>query len=51
MSRARELLDTTDLPINAVARVVGYRDPFYFARHFRAGHGMTASQYRKQRKG
>jgi AraC-like DNA-binding protein len=51
MSRARELLDTTDLPINAVARAVGYRDPFYFARHFRAGHGMTASQYRDQHKG
>lgn len=51
MSHARELLDTTDLPINAVARAVGYRDPFYFARHFRASHGMTASQYRDQHKG
>lgn len=51
MNRARDLLATTDLPINVVARTVGYRDPFYFARHFRAGHGMTASQYRDQHRG
>jgi transcriptional regulator GlxA family with amidase domain len=51
MDHARELLDTTDLPIGAVARSVGYRDPFYFARHFRLIHGQTASQYRDQHKG
>ena len=51
MSRGRELLDTTDLPIATVARMVGYEDPFYFSRHFRTVHGMTASDYRGRAKG
>lgn len=51
MSAGRELLDTTELPVSAVARHVGYDDPFYFARQFRAAHGMTATQYRRRAKG
>lgn len=51
MSVARELLDTTLDPISAIARHVGYEDPFYFARQFRAAHGMTATQYRDRDKG
>ncbi len=51
MARARELLDTTDLPVSSIARALGYRDPFYFSRHFRLVHGVTASQYRNQHKG
>lgn len=46
MGLARELLDTTTDPISSVARQVGFADPLYFARRFRAAHGMTASQYR-----
>lgn len=51
MSRGRELLDTTDLPVATVARMVGYEDPFYFSRQFRAVHGVTASDYRARAKG
>ena len=51
MGAAREMLDTTDAPVSYVARHVGYDDPLYFARQFRAAHGMTASQYRDRAKG
>lgn len=51
MGRARELLDTTELPIGVVAAEVGYSDPFYFSRQFHTIHGMTARSYRSQRKG
>ena len=51
MARARELLDTTDLPVGTVSEQVGYLDPFYFARQFRAIHGVTPTAYRGQRKG
>jgi AraC-like DNA-binding protein len=51
MSRARELLDTTDMAIAEIARALGYQDPFYFSRRFRAVHGMTAGEYRAQHKG
>lgn len=51
MSRARELLDTTDLPVGLVAERVGYVDPFYFSRQFKAVHGSTPVGYRAQRKG
>ncbi len=46
MGRARELLDLTDAPVNAVAREVGYDDPLYFARKFRAREGISPSEYR-----
>jgi AraC-like DNA-binding protein len=51
MSRARELLDTTDLPIATIARRLGYQDPFYFSRQFHTAHGIPASTYRAQHKG
>jgi AraC family transcriptional regulator of arabinose operon len=51
MLKARQLLDTTDLPVSSVARNVGYDDPFHFARQFRAAHGVTASEHRSRSKG
>ena len=51
MARARELLDTTELPVGGIALEVGYADPFYFSRQFHAIHGVTARSYRAQRKG
>jgi AraC family transcriptional regulator, arabinose operon regulatory protein len=51
MSRARELLDHTDMPIARIAETVGYADSFYFARQFRATHGMTPTAYREHHKG
>lgn len=46
MSRARELLDTTDLTVEAVARAVGYADPFYFTRQFTRVTGMAPRAFR-----
>jgi AraC family transcriptional regulator of arabinose operon len=51
MSVARELLDTTDMPVASIARHVGYDDPYYFARQFRSVHGMSATHYRSGAKG
>lgn len=46
-ARARELLITTDASVAAIAQAVGYDDPFYFSRHFRAINGASPSQYRE----
>ena len=51
MMKCRQLLDTTDLPVGTIARSVGYDDPLYFSRQFRAVHGMTASEHRARAKG
>ncbi|MEA5457081.1 AraC family transcriptional regulator [Sinomonas sp. JGH33] len=51
MQRARELLDTTNTPIERIAGLVGYDDPFYFARMFKKVHGISPRQYRNHEKG
>lgn len=51
MARARQLLDTTDAPVNEIAREVGYDDPFYFSRHFRLLHEASPTTYRERDKG
>jgi len=51
MARAREVLDTTELPIAQVAAIAGYADSFYFARQFKRLHGVTPFRYRAQHKG
>lgn len=49
MGRARELLDSTDLPVASVASACGYDDPLYFSRRFTRDHGMAPSAYRGRR--
>jgi AraC family transcriptional regulator of arabinose operon len=51
MARARELLDTTELPIAAISAAIGYTDSFYFSRRFKNEHGESPAQYRKRHKG
>jgi len=51
MAVARELLDTTSLPIQTVAQEAGYTDPLYFSRQFRHIHGMSPETYRAHTKG
>ncbi len=46
--KAAVLLLTTNLPVAEIGRSVGWRDPNYFARRFRAAFGTTASAYRAQ---
>ncbi|MFC7624186.1 helix-turn-helix domain-containing protein [Microlunatus sp. GCM10028923] len=46
MARARELLATTTAGVREIAGEVGYDDPFYFSRQFRAVHGCSPTTYR-----
>ncbi|WP_426592571.1 helix-turn-helix domain-containing protein [Cellulomonas sp. McL0617] len=48
MARARELLDSTDLAVSAVAQSTGYDDPLYFSRQFTRTHGLSPSAYRSR---
>ncbi|SMG24512.1 AraC family transcriptional regulator [Agreia pratensis] len=45
-ARARELLITTDAAVADIARAVGYDDPFYFSRQFRAINGTSPTDFR-----
>ena len=51
MLKARQLLDTTDLPISNIARLVGYQDPLYFSRRFQLIHKVTPTEHRTRAKG
>jgi len=51
LQKACQLLDHTDLPVNEIAREVGYDDPLYFTRQFKLTVGMPPSQYRRAMKG
>jgi len=48
MSRARELLDTTDMSVATIAQRVGYEDAYYFTRQFGKIQGTTPSAYRRR---
>jgi len=48
LARARGLLESTSLPIGAVAEAVGYSSQFYFATRFRAHTGMSPSDWRRK---
>ncbi|GAA4923824.1 hypothetical protein GCM10023237_51390 [Streptomyces coeruleoprunus] len=48
LGRAKELLATTDLPVSAVARRVGYDDPAYFSRLFTRRVGTPPVRFRAQ---
>ena len=47
LQEARRLLASTDLTVAAVATRVGYRDPGYFIRRFRAAHDLTPQEWRR----
>jgi AraC-like DNA-binding protein len=51
IGRACELLDTTGAPLKEIAEAVGFSDPLYFSRVFRAIHGVSPSHYRSVVKG
>ena len=46
---AADYLRRTDISVNAVAQLLGYRDPANFRRSFKRWYQMNPSQYRKQR--
>lgn len=47
MAEARMLLARTGLPVNDIARRIGYDDPAYFARCFRRAHGVPPLAWRR----
>ena len=46
MARARQLLITSNRTVAEIAAAVGYPDPFYFSRHFRAVNGVSPREFR-----
>jgi AraC-like DNA-binding protein len=51
IQRACQLLDTTELRIEAVAAAIGAEDPYYFSRFFKKVIGLSPRAYRKIPKG
>ncbi len=47
ISKARELLRQTDLPINVIAREIGYEDQLSFSKIFKKRFGVSPMQYRR----
>lgn len=47
LTRAKQLLRTTDLPVSEIAYGVGIENASYFISKFRAEEGITPHQYRK----
>jgi two-component system response regulator YesN len=50
IKRAKLMLKTTDKPIAAIARSVGFGDANYFTRSFKQDVGVTPKEYRKAEK-
>ncbi len=46
ISKAKHLLQTSELPIHDISLKVGFPDAFYFSRVFKAVENITPSQYR-----
>jgi transcriptional regulator GlxA family with amidase domain len=46
LEEAKQMLETTDLPVEAVANETGYGDTSFFHRLFRRKTGLTPAQYR-----
>ena len=48
LEESKQILETSDAPIEAVANQVGYEDSSFFGRLFRRHVGLTPAQYRKR---
>jgi transcriptional regulator GlxA family with amidase domain len=46
LEEAKQMLETTDLPIEAIANEAGYEDTSFFGRLFRRKTGLTPAHYR-----
>lgn len=48
LSEGKSLLESTDVPVAQVARMIGFEDPYYFSRLFRRKVGVTPSGFRRR---
>ena len=48
IEEAKQILEASDAPVEAVAEEVGYQDTSFFGRLFRKRVGMTPAQYRRR---
>ena len=48
LTRAAQLLASTDRAVGEIARDVGWDDPLYFSRRFSQLHGHSPTAYRRQ---
>lgn len=48
LMKAKELLESTNYPIETIAISCGYKDALVFSKAFRLMHGMSPSAYRKE---
>jgi len=46
MTKAAEMLTETRLPVEQIARALGYNTPHYFSKRFRENYGLTPNQFR-----
>lgn len=51
MNKAAELLLTTTMNVKAIAKEVGFKDPYHFSRNFKKFHGKSPINYSKKYKG
>ena len=47
LDRARQLLEVTPATVSAIAREVGFENPFYFSRRFKHRTGLSPREHRK----
>ena len=48
LEEAKQMLETEDAPIEAIALEIGYEDASFFNRLFRRKVGLTPAQYRRR---
>jgi transcriptional regulator GlxA family with amidase domain len=48
LEEAKQMLESGDLPIEAIANQVGYEDAAFFSRLFRRKVNLTPAQYRRR---
>ena len=48
LEEAKQMLESTQLPVEAVAMEVGYQDASFFGRLFRRKVALTPAQYRRR---
>ena len=48
LEESKQILEATDLPVEAIAQAAGYEDASFFGRLFRRKVGLTPAQYRRR---